>query len=731
MTQVQLCPAGVVDDLRNEIAGLVGLVAMVGGVLLLWSTLVDWPFPMPAAICALLLSAIGLVGRELARRHISWSRYVLVTGLALLVLAAMWIFGDERLPLAGVLLVLIATPLFMGGGVAVAALVAALAAWLNAAGYRTYDVVFVAGLLGSAVILSALILHQLLSALQWAEKAWQRADRLFEESSKRQVELNETLKSLDLANELQQRTQYELAVARKRADEARRMKEMFAANISHELRTPLNLILGFSELMYKTPEVYGDAAWPVALRRDVFQVYSASRHLMEMINDILDLSRFEMTGFTLNREITPLRPFLQDTMAIVADLFRGHPARLETQLADDLPELELDRTRIRQVLLNLFANAKRFTDGGCVRLEARVEGDEVLITVADTGAGIPADRLPLIFDEFYQVDSSLRRKREGVGLGLAISKRFVEAHEGRIWVESKQGRGSRFVFALPFAGRRNAAVLERDGTRMGEALPRARLLVVDPDPGVTELIARHLTEYDVLPVLQADRLDEEIAQKRPRAVLDNRPANEAAAATLPQSTSVPVFRCSLPGRAWTIEDMKVAACLYKPVTEEQLDKELERLGPVGDVLIIDDDRGFVQLVERMLQATGRGYRTLRAYDGTEGLELMRQAAPGAVLLDLIMPEMDGAQVLAEMRKDAALSSIPVVLLSATSPKEERAANRDLVISRHDGLRMMEVLRCLEAVIPLLEPHYDDGAFLDRTPRQNVRRSLSPGHPDFG
>ena len=644
----------------------------------------------------------------------------------------MWHFWPSWLPLIGVLVVSIATPLVAGSGAVVAALVIAVATWLTTQGHREYDVRVLAALLVAAVVLAEIATRTLFSALRWAENAWQRADQLFDEASARQIELNQTLKSLELANDLQRRTQYELAVARKQADEARRMKEMFAANISHELRTPLNLILGFTELMYKSPEVYGDLAWPPTLRRDVYQVYSASRHLMAMINDILDLSRFEMTGFTLNRELTPLGPFLQDTMIIGADLFRKHPARLETDIAAELPDLELDRTRIRQVLLNLFSNARRFTEAGYVRLEAAVRDGEVRICVADSGSGIAPDRLPFIFDEFYQVDSSLRRKREGVGLGLAISKRFVEAHGGRIWVESQVGLGSRFTFALPLPGQRPTAPVGQDELAVASKHPpRPCILVVDPDPGVAELIARHLTAYDVIGVSDPVHLDEKIALHRPRAVVSNRTPNVQPIEPAQIGTSVPILQCSLPSRTWTTDDLHVAACLYKPITAEQLAAELRRLGATRDVLIIDDDRGFVQLVERMLQATDPGFRPRRAYAGLEGLEAMRQARPEVVLLDLIMPGMDGFQVLDEMRQDPAINEVPVVLLTATSPKEARLAESQIIIGRSDGLRITEVLRCLEAVIPVVEPHYDDRETLEHAPEPIALRSLSPDNLLFG
>jgi len=158
---------------------------------------------------------------------------------------------------------------------------------------------------------------------------------------------------LELSYSLQRRLQDELIAARNEANTARQMKERFAANISHELRTPLNLILGFSDVMYVTPEAYGDFTWPPKLRRDIYQIHRSSKHLLEMIDDILDLSRQDMIDFTLHREATPLEALLRHTAEIVIDLFQDPAVRLEVVLAPDLPELEIDRTRIRQVVINL------------------------------------------------------------------------------------------------------------------------------------------------------------------------------------------------------------------------------------------------------------------------------------------------------------------------------------------------------------------------------------------
>src|SRR5262249_26531351 len=159
-----------------------------------------------------------------------------------------------------------------------------------------------------------------------------------------------------------------------------------------------------------------DVTWPPTLRRDIHQIYRSSQHLLAMIDDILDLSRFEMTGFGLNLEVVSLESLLSDTLDIATDLVRGRPLELRLVVSDDLPQLDVDRTRIRQVILNLLNNACRYTESGTIELRAIKSDQEVRVSVSDSGSGIPTNKLPYVFDEFYQVDYSLRRSHNGAGL---------------------------------------------------------------------------------------------------------------------------------------------------------------------------------------------------------------------------------------------------------------------------------------------------------------------------
>ena len=698
------------EDLRRQLTARLALLVMTASALGMWLLLPLEPLPQTEFVLMGVSLALGTLVYFLVKSHPALARHFLIWGLTGMLMAAMQVVDAPWLPFWGLPLSFAAAVLIPGSSLGTAGLVGALALWLTSVGGRAYPLTGLWPAFALGVTLTWLVTHTLYTALQWAFTMQQRADRLLEMVRDRQAELGRALKSIELANVIQRRTQRELAEARRQAEEARRMKEQFAANISHELRTPLNLILGFSELMHLSPEVYGDVQWPPTLRRDIYQIYRASRHLLEMIDDILDLSRFEMVGFTLNKEPMALEPLLRGVIEIAQDLFRGRPIRLEVEIEPNLPLLEIDRTRIRQVLLNLLNNAQRFTEAGTVRVEAKRAGSEVVVSVSDTGPGIPADQLSRIFDEFYQVDRSLRRAHGGAGLGLAICKRFVEAHDGRIWAKSEVGLGSTFYFTLPIPEQylpisrpyveRPVEVIWPQG--------RPRILVVDPDPAVAALIRRHIEEYDVVQVDRMEQVAEEILIHHPRAVIRNvPPGNHSDALEIP--LSVPIIECSLPSREWMAGDLAVTACLTKPVTAQQLFEAIERLGNVRGILIVDDDRGFCQLIERMLEASGRGFQVRHAYDGADGLRVMRAWRPDLVLLDLIMPGMDGFQMLEEIRREPELRSVPVVLLTVTSYAEDALMQRgsQVVVHRPDGLRLAEVLQCLQALIGILEPRYDE------------------------
>jgi CheY-like chemotaxis protein len=245
---------------------------------------------------------------------------------------------------------------------------------------------------------------------------------------------------------------------------------------------------------------------------------------------------------------------------------------------------------------------------------------------------------------------------------------------------------------------------------------RPSILVVDSDPAVAALVGRHVGKYKVIRVEGADHLTEQIMLHHPRAVVYNVPPGKRDGQAVVSPVPVPFIECSLPSMAWAADNLAVVACLTKPVTAEHLLWEIDQLESVYDVLIVDDEQGFCQLVERILETTGRAFDVRYAHNGEDGLRAMRTRRPDLILMDLIMPGLDGFQVLEEMRQEPVLADIPVILLTATSFVDDALTQRNnrIVVSRPDGLQLHEILRCLQAVIDVLEPRYDERSAPEET-----------------
>ncbi len=695
------------DDLRGRLAQRLALLAIGVAQFFILFYESPSPFPVPAIGFWLLLTGLGIGALSLAGRSPRLARHLLVWGSTAVLLFAMFFFPANWLPFVGVLLIFCQAMLVQGSEFITGTALAGTAVYLAIVQNYPYSLAGILTNLFLAVIIAWLTIRALYTALDWLSKTQRRAEQLLDVTRSQQAELRSTVKSLQITNELRLQAERELLIANKQARESQRMKEQFAANISHEFRTPLSIILGFSEVMYLSPEVYGSLAWPPKLYRDVSQIYRNSRHLMSMIDDILDLSHFEMTGFTLNKEPTGLEPLLQESLSMVADLFRNDAVTLRAEIEPDLPLLEVDRTRLRQVFLNLLNNACRFTESGTVCLRAFRQEGEVRIEVVDTGPGIPEEQLARIFTEFYQVDYSLSRKHGGAGLGLAICHRFVQAHDGRIWVNSIVGEGSTFTIALPVEELPRGGQLYR--TRELEAGPARKaptVLVIDSDPSVISLVQRYLAEYEIISLADDSNLAAQVATHHPVGVVWNVAPGDPTprpSLTLP----VPIITCSLPSRTWMANAFGAVACLNKPINFVQLNQTIDSLGGVENLLVVDDNSGICQLVERGLATRPGALRVRVAYDGESGLNAMRQEPPDLLLLDLIMPGLNGRQVFDIMQQEEALAHIPVVLLTATDFISEQFVGQNSLLSvqRSQMFQPIEILQCIQPLLKTLQPRY--------------------------
>jgi CheY-like chemotaxis protein len=371
----------------------------------------------------------------------------------------------------------------------------------------------------------------------------------------------------------------------------------------------------------------------------------------------------------------------------------------------------VDRTRVRQVLINLLNNAARFTVKGGTTIRARADERNLVVEVEDTGIGIAAADIPKVFEEFRQLDGTMRRPHDGSGLGLAICQRFVELHGGTIWCESDVGAGTMFVFTLPVIDNVAGAALRPEWetwVRVGEPIePPARpIVLVNRDPRIERMFQRYLEGYRVVSAGDEAEALRRCAETGAKGiVLVESPEVDAAERRrrlreVPRDA--PIVLCSLPTSVSLGQRLGVSDYLIKPISGERLRETLARVArKARTVLVVDDDPDMVRLVARMLRSGARRYRVLRAYSGAEALDLLREQRPDAVILDLVMPGIDGYEVVRRMRASDDLAPIPVIAVSARSYETETVAAGGVEITREGGLSVGDLMACLRSALDAL------------------------------
>jgi len=476
-----------------------------------------------------------------------------------------------------------------------------------------------------------------------------------------------------------------------------RLKSQFLANMSHELRTPLNSIIGFSRVILKGI----DGPLTDMQRTDLEAVYNSGQHLLSLINNILDISKIQAGKMEINIGDTDLREIIKSVMSTAIGLVKDKPIELQQVVPEDLPIIRADSGRIRQVLLNIVGNAAKFTERGFIRLEAEATPTEVIIRVSDSGIGIPQDKLGTIFEEFTQVDGSSTRAVGGTGLGLAISRNFVEMHGGRIWAESTVGKGSTFHVVLPIAGPTEMPKEEEEDIVVGEQpIPGAKqVLCVDDDEGVITLFRRYLSKkgYQVIGLTRSTNVVERAQRIRPFAItLDVMMPEKDGWQVIqelksnPHTRDIPVIICSIVSDKEYGISLGASDYLVKPVLEEDLVAALERLDRRKDgqqrVLIVDDHAPDRKLLRRMIESQER-YQVIEAAGGREAIELIQRIHPDIIILDLMMPEVDGFAVLESVKANRATRSIPIIVVTAKdlTPEERDILNRGVAALLQKGL----------------------------------------------
>jgi PAS domain S-box-containing protein len=492
------------------------------------------------------------------------------------------------------------------------------------------------------------------------------------------AERGETVEAVGAWLDITERKRAEeaLEVKSRELEAASKHKSQFLANMSHELRTPLNAILSYSQLLLEEVEDLGQHG----LIPDLQKIHAAGTHLLGLINDILDLSKIEAGKMDLYLESFDVAAVVQDVGALVRPLVERKANTLNVRCADGLGTMRADLTKVRQALFNLLSNAAKFTEHGTISLSvsrALSDGvDSVTFAVADSGIGISPEQVTKLFQAFAQADSSTTRRYGGTGLGLAISRHFCQMMGGDITIESEIGRGSTFTIRLPAEVAGPAITSEPDAEPSAGALAVGgfRLLVIDDDPTARELMQRFLAMEGFHVVTASSgaeglRLAKELL---PDAItLDvlmpgmDGWAVLAALKADPGLADIPIVMLTILEEKNMAYALGASEYLTKPIDRGRLVAVLERYrreDQAQTILVVEDDPAMRETLRRILERGG--WAVDEAENGQIGLARLEKGRPGLILLDLMMPEMDGFEFIAELRRREEWRSIPVVVITA-------------------------------------------------------------------
>lgn len=492
-----------------------------------------------------------------------------------------------------------------------------------------------------------------------------------------------------------------------------RVKSQFLANMSHELRTPLNSVIGFSRVILKGI----DGPINKVQEQDITSIYNSGMNLLNMINEILDLSKIEAGKMELQLEEVNIADVISKAVSTATGLVKDKPVELIQKIPSNLPSVQADEIKLGQVVLNLLSNAIKFTEKGTITIEAGlIKGSdlnpELRVTVTDSGVGIAPTDQPKLFQRFSQVDDSPTRKTGGTGLGLSISRSLIEMHGGKIGLlKSSPGSGSTFFFTLPLPADQKGLDVHNPGH--GENV----ILSIDDDPQVIALYERYMRNYgfEVVALTNPERAVEKAVELKPFAItLDIMMPQVDGWQVLHElkqderTRDIPILVCSILEEEEKGFSLGASEYLVKPFLQDDLINAIHRINQDGhkmEVLIIDDDPDDLQFARKMVEADP-GFHPILAQGGKPALKILDDLTPDLIILDLFMPDMNGFELLEKFKSEPRLAKVPVIVLTGanlTPEQKSQLVESSKALATHGLIKETDILKNLEEALQKIKP----------------------------